>query len=298
MWSFWEICPITKYMHKYVLWKLIRLASVSLFLHFILNWVAGISVRVLAFRLLFSCSAASLAWAWQLPWLPCLVVYLLFEGIIFFTIVHSPRWPWSNRHEPSIRKNLRRIHRPLITGAFDQRHSCLHETKWVENCLEKIFSLPEIMNQKIVLFSSRAAKLLTNLALIRTFFFLPPTWRGLRGHPFKVLEGASHRRRRLSAFSVRVVKYWNRLLPSVVTAPSLRYSRKGWIKFGQRSFPVSPATTWGWPRYRIQGIHGSFGCESELVFFFPPTRRGLRGHSYKAFQSESHRRRWGCEMPE
>ncbi len=26
-------------------------------------------------------------------------------------------------------------------------------------------------------------------------FFLPPTRRGLRGHPFKVLQGASHRRR-------------------------------------------------------------------------------------------------------
>ncbi len=40
-------------------------------------------------------------------------------------------------------------------------------------------------------------------------FFLPPARRGLRGHPFKVLQGANHRRRRGSAFSVRVVKYWN-----------------------------------------------------------------------------------------
>ncbi len=31
-------------------------------------------------------------------------------------------------------------------------------------------------------------------------FFLPPTRHGLRGHPFKVLQGASHRQRRGSAF--------------------------------------------------------------------------------------------------
>ncbi len=37
--------------------------------------------------------------------------------------------------------------------------------------------------------------------------FLPPALRGLRGHPVKVLQGASRRRRRGSAFSVRVEKY-------------------------------------------------------------------------------------------
>ncbi len=35
----------------------------------------------------------------------------------------------------------------------------------------------------------------------------------------KVLQGASHRWRWESAFSVRVVKYWNKLPASVVTAP-------------------------------------------------------------------------------
>ncbi len=37
-------------------------------------------------------------------------------------------------------------------------------------------------------------------------FFLPPARRGLGGHPYKVLQGASRRRRRGSAFSVRAVK--------------------------------------------------------------------------------------------
>ncbi len=40
-------------------------------------------------------------------------------------------------------------------------------------------------------------------------FFLPPTRRGLRGHPYKIVQGTSHRWRRGSAFSVRVVLYWN-----------------------------------------------------------------------------------------
>ncbi len=38
-------------------------------------------------------------------------------------------------------------------------------------------------------------------------FFLLPARHDLRGHPFKALRGASHRRRRGSAFSMRVVKY-------------------------------------------------------------------------------------------
>ncbi len=42
-------------------------------------------------------------------------------------------------------------------------------------------------------------------------FFQPPARRGLRGHPYKVLQGAGHRRRRGLAFSARVVKYCNKL---------------------------------------------------------------------------------------
>ncbi len=58
------------------------------------------------------------------------------------------------------------------------------------------------------------------------FFFLPPARRGLKGHPYKVLQGASHRRRRGPAFSVRVVKYWNKLPPFDVTAPFVNVFKK------------------------------------------------------------------------
>ncbi len=61
--------------------------------------------------------------------------------------------------------------------------------------------------------------------------FLPPARRGLRRHPFKVLQSASHRRRKGSAFSVGVVKNWNKLLASVVTAPSVNVFK---------SFSISP----------------------------------------------------------
>ncbi len=56
--------------------------------------------------------------------------------------------------------------------------------------------------------------------------FLPHARRGLRGHPYKVLQGASHRRRRGSAFSMRVVKNWKKLPASVITAPSVNVFKK------------------------------------------------------------------------
>ncbi len=55
---------------------------------------------------------------------------------------------------------------------------------------------------------------------------LPPARRDLRGHPYKVLQGASHRRIRGSLFSVWVVKYWNKRPASVVTAPSVKVFQK------------------------------------------------------------------------
>ncbi len=71
-------------------------------------------------------------------------------------------------------------------------------------------------------------------------FFLPPARRGLRGHPYKVLQGASHRRRRGSAFSVGVVKYWNKLPASVITAPSVSVFTKRLEKVWPEVFPHLP----------------------------------------------------------
>ncbi len=71
-------------------------------------------------------------------------------------------------------------------------------------------------------------------------FFLPPARRGFRGHPFKVLQGANHRRRRGSAFSVRVVKCWNKLPASVVTAPPVNVFKKRLEDVSTEVFPHLP----------------------------------------------------------
>ncbi len=78
------------------------------------------------------------------------------------------------------------------------------------------------------------------LDIDRNLFFLPPARSGLRGHPYKVLEGASHRRKRGSAFSVRVVKYWNKLPPSVVTASSVNAFKERLEKVRTEVLPHLP----------------------------------------------------------
>ncbi len=71
-------------------------------------------------------------------------------------------------------------------------------------------------------------------------FFLPPTQCGLRGHPYKALQGETHRRWRRSAFSVRFVKYWNKLPASVVTVPSVNVLKKRLEEVWTKDFPHHP----------------------------------------------------------
>ncbi len=59
------------------------------------------------------------------------------------------------------------------------------------------------------------------LDLDPSLFFIPPARPGLRGHPFKVLQGPCRRLRRKSSFSKQFVKYWNRLPTPILTAPSV-----------------------------------------------------------------------------
>ncbi len=78
------------------------------------------------------------------------------------------------------------------------------------------------------------------LGIDPNLFFLPPAHRGLRRYPFKVLQGASHRRRRGLAFSVRVVKHWNKLPASVIRAPSVNIFKKRLEKAWTDVFPHLP----------------------------------------------------------
>ncbi len=59
----------------------------------------------------------------------------------------------------------------------------------------------------------------------------------------KVIQGASHRQRRGSEFSMRVVKYCNKLLASVVTPPSVNGFKKRLEEvFGRNLSPFPPLT--------------------------------------------------------
>ncbi len=50
-------------------------------------------------------------------------------------------------------------------------------------------------------------------------FFLRPPRAGLRGHTYRLLQGPSRLQRMSGAFSVRVVKFWNRLPAHLVLSP-------------------------------------------------------------------------------
>ncbi len=74
--------------------------------------------------------------------------------------------------------------------------------------------------------------------------------------------------------------------PNLVEDQSFTANSKITQKIGtwHSSFPLRietavATTTSGRPNYRIQDIHGSFGCGSEL-FFLPNTRRGLRMYPF------------------
>ncbi len=70
--------------------------------------------------------------------------------------------------------------------------------------------------------------------------FLPAARPGLGRHPYKVLQNESHRRRRGWAFSLRVVKYWNKVPVSFVTATSANVFKKKLAKVLAKVFPHLP----------------------------------------------------------
>ncbi len=97
--------------------------------------------------------------------------------------------------------HLERIQRfapRLVTGI---RHLPLEEK------LQQL-GLDSLQQGRLRVDLNTACKIVSGLLEIDVkFFFLRSTQRGLREKPHKVLQGASHRRRNVPAFSVRVVKY-------------------------------------------------------------------------------------------
>ncbi len=90
------------------------------------------------------------------------------------------------------------------------------------------------------------------LDLDPSLFFINQVQPGLKSYSFKVLQGPSQRFRRKSSFSIRVVKHWNTLPITIVTAPSINSFKRCLISawgvvsrsfvFGHLSPPPSPIT--------------------------------------------------------
>ncbi len=71
-------------------------------------------------------------------------------------------------------------------------------------------------------------------------FFLCPLRAGLRGHTYRLLQGPSRLRRRSGAFSVRVVKYWNRFPAHLVLSPSVSIFKKQFYRQWSEILPAAP----------------------------------------------------------
>ncbi len=70
-------------------------------------------------------------------------------------------------------------------------------------------------------------------------FFLRPPRAGLRGHTYRLLLGPSRLRRSSGAFSVRIVKFWNRLPAHLVLAPSVSIFKKQLDRHWSEIFPAA-----------------------------------------------------------
>ncbi len=77
--------------------------------------------------------------------------------------------------------------------------------------------------RQLNLFSLERRRLRADLILdlYPSEFFLRPPRAGIRGHTYRLLQGPSRLRRRNGAFSVWIVKYWNRLPAHLVLPPSV-----------------------------------------------------------------------------
>ncbi len=71
-------------------------------------------------------------------------------------------------------------------------------------------------------------------------FFLRPPRVGLRGHTYRLLQGPSRLQHMSGAFSVRVVKFWNRLPAHLVLSPSVSIFKKQLDRQWSEIVPAAP----------------------------------------------------------
>ncbi len=73
-------------------------------------------------------------------------------------------------------------------------------------------------------------------------FFIRPPQAGLREHTYRLLQGPNRLRRRSGSFSVRVVKYWNRLPAHLVLSPSVSIFTKQLDRHWSEIVPAAPVS--------------------------------------------------------
>ncbi len=115
----------------------------------------------------------------------------------------------------------------------------LRHVPYVERlCQLNLFSLERRRLRADLILASNIFK--GEVDLNTSDFFLHPPQAGLRGHTFRLLQGPSRLRRRSGVFSVRVVKYWNRLPVPLVLSPSVSIFKKQLDRQWSEIFPAAP----------------------------------------------------------
>ncbi len=104
---------------------------------------------------------------------------------------------------------------------------------------------------------------------------LPPPLDAALGAPLQGTPRYELRRRRWSAFSARVMKYWNKLPASVVTAPSVNIFKKMLESLDRNLSPSPPMTEHSPLQSHSPPVPPAHYPSTVIIFICYPTPRSL-----------------------
>ncbi len=138
---------------------------------------------------------------------------------------------------PTLRADINQLERVqrLATRLVRGLHHVPYEERL---CQLNLFSLERRRLRADLILASKFFK--EEVDLNPSEFFLRPSRTGLRGHTYRLLQGPSRLRRRSGAFSVRIVKFWNRLPAHLVWASSVSIFKKQMDRHWSEIFPAAP----------------------------------------------------------